>query len=190
MKLFHPADIPPPWRVVCLGSVWGSCLTAARNWSSLPTTKLSPARGDLIPFCVPTTDMEQPLCSRFPGESRFPTLSSTIGVPARREEEAFCSRRRSGPSRVTPREKGITGMSLGGQLRALNLLEEGVSRFREHFPIGKAGRTRPLGARPGLPARPLLLAVISFPNRSLLTKPRSREAQGREESSWGGRVGK
>lgn len=126
--------------MVCFGLVCGSCFTAARNWSFVPTTKLSPPWGDLVPFCIPTTDMEQPFCSHFPMNSHFLTLSNTIRDPERRKEKAFSSLQQSYPSWLTQLVKIITGMWLGDQLQALNLLEKYVSRFRQHFPIGKARR--------------------------------------------------
>lgn len=64
---------------------WAWFVDLARSWSSVPTTKLSTPWEDLVPFCTPTTDKEQPLCSLFLRKSHFPTLGDTIRVPAKTE---------------------------------------------------------------------------------------------------------
>lgn len=90
---------------------WAWFVDLARSWSFVPTTKLSAPWEDLVPFCTPTTDKEQPLCSLFSGRVTFQLWATPSGSQQRqREEKAFCSCSGAALPRVPQLEKGIAGM--------------------------------------------------------------------------------
>lgn len=87
----------------------------ARSWNFVPTTKLSALWEDLVPFCAPITDKEQPLCSVLLRERHFLTLGGTSNVPAKTGRgKSLLFLQQSSPARGTQLEKGTTGLWLAG----------------------------------------------------------------------------
>lgn len=98
---------------------WAWFVDLARRWSFIPTTKLSTPWEDLVPFCTPTTDKEQPLYSLFLRESHFPTLGDTIRVPAKTERgKSLLFLQQRSPAQGTPvgerHHRHVTGWSALG----------------------------------------------------------------------------
>lgn len=98
---------------------WAWFVDLARSWSFVPTTKLSAPWEDLVPFCIPTTDKEQPLCSLFLRESHFLTLGDTIRVPAKTERgKSLLFLQQSSPAQGIPagerHRRHVTGWSALG----------------------------------------------------------------------------